>query len=616
MGTDGKNRKKQDPIALGVYCIYLLCLVLAVFVVGRIIQIQAVWKPSARIEPIVTPQIEERAIEPMRGSIMARDGRLLAMTVPIYDIFLDCTVQPDSTEAWLTKARGLATGMARIVRARTADEYYAMLREGRVKKKGFLKLCSKVDRSQFNELCKLPLLNEGRYQGGMRYERNMVRKYPYGTLARRTIGFVRNDKSTAGNKNVGIEGKFDHVLHGEEGVEFVRIADNNEKVQDYRKGYSSATDGYDVRTTLDIDLQDIADKALRDQIDTINEVEGGCLVLMEVKTGAIRAMVNLLRDSTSKRLEEMQNLAVGRLGEPGSVFKTVTLTSVLSDKYIKSLDEKIPTNHGKVQDANFKWSDWSHVGRFGSEISIIDGFKISSNYVFATLAIQNYKNNPKKYIDNLYMYKLGEAYDFDIEGMGTPFIPSPSSSDFSNTTLGSIGFGYSTQVTPLHILTFYNALANKGKMMKPYLIERVESYGKVVEQRGPSVLNASICSKAVADTVTRALRAVTEEGTARVLKNAKCAVAGKTGTAFVLVPNKNTGKLAYEDEKGRRKYQGTFVGFFPQDDPQYSIICTIYSKPTIHSYQGGGIPARAIKTIVDAMYNIDPYWSEVLSKEN
>ena len=180
----------------------------------------------------------------------------------------------------------------------------------------------------------------------------------------------------------------------------------------------------------------------------------------------------------------------------------------------------------------------------------------------------------------------------------TPTIPNPKTRYWTNTDLASIAYGYSTEETPLHILTFYNAIANKGKMMKPYLVE------------GPSVLNSAICSKAVADTLTRALKAVTEDGTAKRLKGAKCSVAGKTGTSFGTYAN---GK--YQDEDGRRKYQGTFVGFFPADEPQYSIICMVYSKPTSKSFQGGGIPARAIRTVIDTIYDIDPCFQEMIRRK-
>ena len=274
--------------------------------------------------------------------------------------------------------------------------------------------------------------------------------------------------------------------------------------------------------------------------------------------------------------------------------------SVLEDGFVKSLEETLPATNGHVEGTSI---NDSHIRDFArqhdtDEISILDGFKISSNYVFATLAVKYYgrtktSDGTERFLSNLYNYKLGEAFDFDLDGLQTPTIPSPETRYWTNTDLGSIAYGYSTEETPLHILTFYNAIANKGRMMKPYLVN------------GPSILNSAVCSRAVADTITRALKAVTEDGTARRLRGAKCSVAGKTGTSFGTFPN---GK--YVDENGKRKYQGTFVGFFPAEDPQYSVICMVYSNPTGKSFQGGGIPARAVRTMIDKIYNIDPYFRD------
>ena len=605
-----ENMGNRDRIGKNLSVLYVLCLIVVLFLIGRLIYIQAFWKPDPTIESLVTPHSQKVSIDPDRGAILAEDGRLLAMTVPSYDIHMDCTVQSDKEDEWQRKAAELAEGLAGILQDKSADQYLQLIRNGRKARNGYLRICSGIDHKKYVRIAALPLFNEGKFRGGFISEREMVRMYPYGKLARRTIGFVRNNKSTVGNKNVGIEGKFDYRLHGKEGEQYVRITDNNTKVQDFGKDYRPAEDGMDVKTTLNIDYQDIADRALRSKIEGEPDIEGGCLVLMEVETGAIRAMVNLLRDTTSNTMEEIQNLAIGRRGEPGSVFKTVTLTSVLSDYFSSkdsvTLDKKIPTNRGHVKNANFKWRD-DHVDRFGSEISIIDGFKISSNYVFATLAIEYYSSKPQKYIDNVYMYKLGEAFDFDLDGLRTPEIPRPGTAAWSgNTTLGSIGFGYSTGETPLHILTFYNALANRGKMMRPYLVEDIEQHGSIIEKRGPSVLNASICPAWVADTVKRALSAVTEEGTARKLKNNN--IAGKTGTSFAVIETNADPKNPYKDKYGRQKYQGTFVGFFPIEEPKYSIICTVYSKPTSKSFQGGGLPADAVKEVVDKIHDIDPYW--------
>ena len=636
--NEKKTRKKTDSVGRGLYRLYVLFLIGSVLLVGRLIYIQIFYQPDPKIVQALTPTSVKKTIEPARGAILSDDGRLLAMSLPIYDINMDCTVMKESyakirttdpakgdslEAAWMAKARGLADGLASILKEKTADEYYSLIKKGREQNRKYVRIATGVERRDYNRLLTLPLFNEDRFRGGLIVGKENIRKYPYGKLARRTIGFVRNNKSTVENTHVGIEGKFDYVLHGKDGVEYLREIDNKERVHDSDSSFIRAEDGMDVRTTINIDFQDIADKALREQMADQAEVEGGCLVLMEASTGAIKAMVNLTRDSLTRQLEEIQNFAIGRRYEPGSVFKTVTLLSVLSDGHVKSLDETLPTNHGVIPKSGLKpdvhISDYERIHNT-KEISVLDGFKISSNYVFATLAVKNYGiekgkgrgnglEKTERFLQNIYNYKLGEAFAFDLDGLQTPTIPSPATRYWTDTDLGSIGFGYSTEETPLHILTFYNAIANKGRMMKPYLVESIEENGVVTERRGPGVLNAAVCSKAVADTITRALKAVTEEGTAKRLKDAKCTVAGKTGTSFGTYANGQ-----YQDAQGRRKYQGTFVGFFPAEAPQYSIICTVYSKPTSKSFQGGGIPARAIRTVINKLYNIDPVFRETIKR--
>ena len=629
MSTEEKTPKtaKRDRIGVILYLLYVVLLLASVVLILRIIGIQLFFNPDPKIEAALTPSNTVSIIEPARGNILDAEGRLLAISCPTYQFYMDCTVlkdtnTPDQEQAWLEKARELAKGLAVEFPDRSADQYYKLIKDSRAAGRKYVRLGRPVDRNAYNRIIELPLFREGRYRSGMIVEQENIRQYPYGKLARRTIGFVRGNKSPVANTHIGLEGKFDYVLHGQEGREWMRVTDYG-RVRNSDSAYVKAVDGKDLRITLNIDYQDIADKALREQISEEPDLEGACLVLMETSTGAIRAMVNLVREDGTGPFEEIQNLAIGRKGEPGSVFKTVTLMSGLNDGYIKSLEETLPATNGHVVGTSI---NDSHIPDFARQhqtnrISVLDGFKISSNYVFATLAVQNYGidkskgrgkglEKTEKFLQNIYNYKLGEAFSFDLDGLQAPTIPSPATRYWTDTDLGSIGFGYSTEETPLHILTFYNAIANKGRMMKPYLVEDIEENGIVTEKRGPGVLNAAVCSRAVADTITRALKAVTEEGTAKRLKDAKCAVAGKTGTSFGTYENGQ-----YSDAYGRRKYQGTFVGFFPAEDPQYSIICTVYSKPTGKSFQGGGIPARAIRTVIDKLYNIDPYFREELKKE-
>lgn len=623
------TKKKRDRIGMVLYIFYVLLLVLTVLVIAKLVYFQLIWKPEPRIAGALTPSIVKRTVEPVRGNIIDCNGRLLAMSYPIYDIHMDCTVMKAEygkmknrekgqmkEQEWMEKARLLSQGLAELVPGTNAEKMFGQIKEGRARGRKYLPVAKGVDRSTMLKIKDLPLYKEGANKGGMIVETRNVRKYPYGRLARRTIGFVRDNKGLPEEEikgNPGLEGRYDAILHGKDGREYLKQTDRG-RVRNYDSSYVRAVDGKDLRTTLNIDYQDVADRALRERIDSLEDLNGACLVLMEVKTGAIRAMVNLSRDpNRGNSFEEITNFAIGRRCEPGSVFKTVTLLSVMSDGIYKSLDETIPTNHGIVKNTKMKQDvhilDWEREHKT-KEISILDGFKISSNYVFGTLAVQNYAANPRQYVEKIYSYGLGDSFDFDLEGLLTPLIPDPKSKMWSNTTLGTMGFGYATEETPLHILTFYNAIANKGRMVKPYLVEDIEKAGTVTDRRGPSVLNASICSRAIADTMTRALLSVTEEGTARRLKNAKCKVAGKTGTSFATFENGQ-----YSDAAGRRQYQGTFVGYFPAEDPQYSVICAVYSKPTRTSYQGGGIPASVIKTLVDYVYVNDPRFREKLPKK-
>ena len=618
MADSGKTKKKnRDRIGVILYIAYLLLLAASVLLIVRIAGIQLFYHPDPKIESALTPPVTKAIIDPARGNILDCKGRLLAMTCPSYQIFMDCTVlkgQSEEKEAeWLRKAGKLSHSLAATFGDKTAEQYYSLIREGRRNNKKYMRIGHSVDRNTYNRILTFPLFEEGRYKSGLIVEREYVRKYPYGSLAYRTIGFVRNNKdSEVTNNHIGIEGRYNHELHGTTGVEYYRRTDHG-KIRDNDSTFIKAEDGRDVRITIDIDCQEMADRALREQLEGKDEIEGACLVLMEVSTGAIRAMVNLKRDPVTGALGEEMNYAVGRKIEPGSVFKTVTLMSVLSDGYVKSLEETMPATNGHVAGTNI---NDQHIPEFAAkhhtdEISIIDGFKISSNYVFAKLAVDNYGKRQSKFIGNIYSYKLGETFDFDLEGLATPTIPSKGEKNLHYNDLGRLGFGYISEETPLHMLTFYNAIANKGRMMKPYLVEDIEKNGEVVSRRGPSVLNASICSAAVADTLNRALLAVTEDGTAKwSLMGVKCPVAGKTGTSFGTFPGGG-----YSDQEGRCRYQGTFVGYFPADNPQYTVISCVYSNPTHNSYQGGGIPARAIKTVINSLYNTDPRFQSVLTKK-
>ena len=615
------NIQNRDRIHVVMFFLSILFMVLGGFILAWIIKIQATYTVDPRVIGLFRPVEQKHVDTPVRGKILATDGRPLAISAPLYDLYMDCTVRKkdyaedgkDSLErAWKAKARELARYLSAEFKDRSADEYAGMILGGRQKGSRYLRLQRNLDLSTIQRVKTFPLFKEGPYTGGIIVNEHEERIYPYDSLARRVIGYVKEQN------RIGLESSFDAVLHGTEGYEWRRVTDNKRWIRDLDSTSVKVEDGADIRTTLNIDFQDIADKALRAQINANEDIRAGICIIMEAKTGAIRAMVNLSRGATPQTvLWERENLALREVGEQGSVMKTVTLLSVVEDGYVKSLEQTIPTNNGLVP----KYNQDVHILDYQREtgrraISVMHGFEISSNYVFAYLAENYYGKQPQELFDHIYSYRLGEAFDFDITGLGKPVVNRPGTAGWSGTTLGTTAYGYGISVTPLHVATFYNGIANKGRMMKPYLVESIEKDGKVVKQFVPSALNESICSAATADTVTRALRAVVNSGTATRVKGAKLPVCGKTGTArVVLSPEERKGSRdPYQDALGQRKNQGTFVGFFPADAPKYTILVTVYSYASHKSFYGGTLPALAVREIVDKIYALDSDWRPQLRR--
>jgi cell division protein FtsI (penicillin-binding protein 3) len=604
-----------------MFFLSLLFMALGAFIMVWIVKIQTGYKVDERVIGLFRPVEQKHVDHPVRGRILATDGRPMAISAPLYDLYMDCTVRKrdyaedgkDSLErAWRAKARELGRYLSLEFKDRSADEYASMILKGRDKGSRYLRLQRNLDLSTIQRVKTFPLFKEGAYTGGIIVEEHEERIYPYDSLARRVIGYVKEQN------RIGLESSFDSELHGTEGYEWRRVTDNKRWIRDLDSAAVKVQDGNDIRTTLNVDFQDIADKALRAQINANEDIRAGICIIMEAKTGAIRAMVNLSRGATPQTtLWERENLALREVGEQGSVMKTVTLLSVVEDGYVRSLEQTIPTNNGLVP----KYNQDVHILDYQREtgrrnISVMHGFEISSNYVFAYLAETYYGKQPQELFDHIYSYRLGEAFDFDITGLGKPVVNRPGTPGWSGTTLGTTAYGYGISVTPLHIATFYNGIANKGRMMKPYLVESIEKDGKVLKRFVPSALNESICSAATADTVTRALRAVVNSGTATRLKGAKLPVCGKTGTArVVLTPEERKGSRdPYSDALGQKKNQGTFVGFFPADDPKYTILVTVYSYLSHKSFYGGTMPALAVREIVDKIYALDSDWRPQLHR--
>ena len=629
MRTDNEIQEKDLRISRLLRRMYWVFLVLTVLIIGKIIHLQTSWEPDEELLVHFHPKRQEVKEAPERGSILDRNGNLLAISTPMYNIFMDCTVRVeefkgkkkgDSLEnVWMSKADMLSRALPKVLAKDGKDYsyYYNLIKEKRHSKSGtYVPITSNIDHSTYLELRSLPLFNEGQYKGGMIKVDVEKRQNPYGSLAARVIGDVkiRKDDPTA-SRYRGIEGQYDYILRGTEGSKWMRRSDNG-SIVDPDSTIVEAVDGTDIRTTLDIRIQEIADKALRKNIETDPDIEGGCVVVMDVETGGIRAMVNLLKDSDGN-LGEIYNLAIGRSGEPGSVFKTATLMTLLEEGKT-TLSTVLPTNGGKMADFP-QLSACEETRKYENRtkkktITVEDGLKVSSNYVFRRLVADNYLDCPDKFIDKLYEYNLHDAYSFDVTEVAEskPELPTPDPK-MGKYDLVSAAIGYNVKETPLNIVTFYNAIANNGKMMKPHLIESYEKDGKVIRKVDPEILNGSICSKATADSLTRALTMVTLEGTAATrLKNAKCVVAGKTGTARVVLGKDDNPKKGapYESVDGLRRYQATFVGFFPADAPKYTAIVVLYSDLRRSSIGGGNLPALTYKEIVDNIWSMDSSWGE------
>ena len=506
------------------------------------------------------------------GDFYDTHGNLIVSTERLYGRYLDCLVIEDDEE-WKQKTLALAPGLASLFPERSAAEWWEYLQEGRRLGKRYLPIARGLSKQQEDSLEALPLFKESPSVGGGIIESYLQRTYPYDSLARRTLGYLKDCIA------VGIEGKYNKMLPGWK--------------------YDHARD---LRLTLDMPLQQVADSALRAAMGDDTHLQAGCVVVMDVKSGAIRAMVNLSRGVPSHehpRLWERYNDAIAHLYEPGEVLQTMALASALRDGNLHSLDETIPTHHGALK----HYQDDPRIREYeaennASDISVLKGFGLSSPYVMAYLTTRHYEASRQYYVESIRNYSLPEGMDFDIEGLRPVDITRPDGHYWTQSTLASLANGFCLVMAPLDILSFYNTIANKGTMVKPFLVEAIGD-----SLVSPAILRKDVISPLVADTLTRALRRVVLDGTAGRLKEARYPVAGKTGTASQIIKPYDEKGLAYDpyhDKDGRHSTAATFAGFFPADDPQYSIICVIYSNPCEKTYFGGGLPAQVVLDVVNS----------------
>ena len=544
-----------------------------------------------------TDQISTYTEHAERGEIFDCGDNIIATNKTVYDIHLDCCVVEDP-KIWEEKSRLLAQSIAQVLPGKTAPQWWDYFQDARKNKKRYLPIVKNVDRSIADTLRTLPLLNERPHKGGCICTSKVVREYPYGNMARRTIGVLRNSYD---DPLFGIERQFNSDLNGDDGISKVKVGYRGRRPRQWEIEREDKIDGWDIYTTIYMKHQAVADSVLRTAVESDDDIVGGCLVLMEVKTGAITALANCHRMDNG-RIGEYYNYAISHSYEPGAVVQAMTLAASLSDGMIKSLDEKLPTNHGRLTDTCvFRDNYIIQYERKNQtdSISVIDGFAQSSRFVASSLAL-NYARSQD------YFYKWYETfciddYNLDLDEMRELDLVDPIGRDIN--TLISAGAGYGFTVCPIQILAFYNTIANNGKMMRPMLIKKMTSdkYGN--QYMMPREINEMVFRKEVADSLKKALSACTELGTSKRLNGMPQKIIGKTGTSRqVIDPRLREGSLdPYQDKECRRQYSSTFAGFFPADKPRYSVICVLFTRPTHKPLYGGQIPTETVKTFVENM---------------
>jgi len=386
---------------------------------------------------------------------------------------------------------------------------------------------------------------------------------------------------------VGLEGAYDNELKGVEGYRLQRRIRGDDWMPINDANEIEPEDGYDIISTIDVDLQDVAENALI-RVLKMNSADHGTVVLMEVKTGRVRAIANLSRNQAGNYSEDY-NFAIGESTEPGSTFKLASMIALLEDGYVHP-DDIVDVGNGVKYYYKQRMEDSGEKGL--GKITVQRAFEISSNVGISTLVDDNYKEKPEQFVDRLYEMGLNRKLGIEIKGEGKPEIKYTDSEQWSGVSLPWMSIGYELRMTPLQILSLYNAVANDGKMVKPLFVEEIRSHGKVVKRNGPEVLNNHICSKETLDQIKTMLEGVVESGTAKNLSNTHYKIAGKTGTAKIAL-----GTEGYEESP----YQASFAGYFPADRPKYSCIVVV-NAPSEQIYYGNVVAGPIFRAITDRIY--------------
>ncbi len=580
-----KKMNKETLTLKRFYVVAAVLFIVAAAVVFRLSKIQFI--DGDHYRAIAAQKTTKNIpIKANRGNIYASDGSLLATSVSRYDIRFDAvTVSGANFEKLMPE---LARAMGDYF-GKSSSYYQKILQTARSNERRYQILARDLNYTDYLAVKKMPLLNLGPYKGGLIVVQKPTRERPLGKIAERLVG--HNTTADTMKYTVGLEAAFDSFLRGQDGHRLKQkiakgqwkpVSDENEL---------EPRDGFDVVTTIDINIQDIAHHSLLSQLEYY-EAEHGTVVVMEVGTGAVRALANLGRTAQGTYYEKL-NYAVGESHEPGSTFKTIAFAAALEDRAIDTA-QIVDTRLGSKAFYGRMITDTKGHGK----ISAARALEVSSNIGLASLIDEAYSQEPQRWLDYFKQWRLDTVLGLPISGEGRPEIPRPGDRKWSKNALPSMAYGYNLRMTPLQILTFYNALANDGTMVKPRFVDRIIGDNKVIHEYHPEVIHPKIMSDQTLAQVRDVLEHIVTRGTGRALYSEYFSIAGKTGTART--------EYWMEDWEDNRRYISSFAGYFPADQPKYSCIVVIHKPSTKKGYYGADVTGPVFKRIAQKIYTDSP----------
>ena len=588
MAVEDKN------ISYRIYLVAFFIFLMAIAVTVKLTNIQ--WVEGEYYRKLAKERTVRTFVIPAnKGNIYSADGSLLATSIPNYTIRFDAVAPKE--EDFEKNVKPLADELSKLL-GKSSSSYQSLLRKARANKNRYTFLAEDLSYTEYAKIKSFPLFNKGANKGGIIVEQQTVREHPIGKIAERTIGYERITPSGKPDGK-GIEWAFRNYLNGKDGkVLKQKIAKGQWKpIRDQNE--VDPQDGYDVISTIDVYIQDIAHHALLKQLEEYG-AEHGCVVVMETKTGKVKAISNLGRDKKSGNYYETINYAVAESHEPGSTFKLVDLIALLDDNKVDT--SKVYDSRGGVITYRGDKVRDSHEGGYG-KISLGKGFEVSSNTILVQAVYENYKNNPQEFINRITKMGLDKPLGLPFQGEGKPIVHKPGDKSWNANTLPWMAYGYSVAMTPLQTLTLYNAVANNGEMVKPQFVSEIKEWNKTIKKYEKQVINPKICSDETIKKLKSLLQNVVKRGTGAKLYSKDFSMAGKTGTA----------QANYGINGGNNKhYISSFVGFFPAENPKYSCIVVVHEPDTsLNNYYGADVAGPVFKRIAQKIFTDAPSTNEI-----